>query len=118
MANFITVVVPVWGGQGFLGEGLASILRDQTADAEVIAVDDASPDHSGEVLDERAAADPRLTVVHLDRRAGPAAARRAGLDRAAGDYVWFGDGADLLVPGALVEIRARLADRPDVLRVG
>jgi CDP-glycerol glycerophosphotransferase (TagB/SpsB family) len=118
MADLISVVVPAYGVQGYLTECLDSILVDQSADAEVIAVDDASPDHSGEVLDERAAADPRLTVVHLDRHGGPAAARRAGLDRATGDYVWFVDGADHLVPGSLAAIQAELADRPDVLRVG
>ncbi|HEU4348941.1 MAG TPA: bifunctional glycosyltransferase family 2 protein/CDP-glycerol:glycerophosphate glycerophosphotransferase [Actinoplanes sp.] len=118
MADLISVVVLAYGVQGYLTECLDSILREQSVDAEVIAIDDASPDHSGAVLDERAAIDPRLTVVHLDRHAGPAAARRAGLERATGDYVWFVDGADHLVPGALAAIRAELADRPDMLRVG
>jgi CDP-glycerol glycerophosphotransferase len=117
--NFISVVVPAWRVQGYLGECLDSVLDQQTVDAEVISVDDASPDHSGEVLDERAAADPRLTVVHLPANGGPGPARNAGLERATGEYVWFVDGDDRIVPGALAAIEARLREeKPDVLVVG
>ena len=117
--NFISVVVPAWSVQGYLAESLGSILDHQTVDAEVIGVDDASPDHSGEVLDERAARDPRLTVLHLTANGGPGPARNAGLDRATGEYVWFVDGDDRIVPGALAAIEARLReDKPDVLVVG
>ena len=119
MANFITLVVPAWGVQGYLGECLDSILRDQSVDAELIGVDDASPDHSGVVLDERAATDPRLTVIHLETNAGPGPARNAGLERATGAYVWFVDGDDRLVPGALAAVEAELRSAtPDVLLVG
>jgi CDP-glycerol glycerophosphotransferase len=119
MPNLISVVVPAYGVQGYLNECLDSVLREQTVDAEVIGVDDASPDHCGAVLDERAAFDPRLTAVHLDRNAGPGPARNAGLARATGEYVWFVDGDDRIVPGALAEIEARLREStPDVLVVG
>ncbi len=119
MANFISVVVCAYGVQGYLTECLDTILRDRTIDAEVIGVDDASPDHGGVVLDERATTDPRLTVVHLDVNAGPGPARNAGLDRATGEYVWFVDGDDYLLPGAPAAVRDTLAANPvDVLVVG
>ncbi|MFB9358857.1 bifunctional glycosyltransferase/CDP-glycerol:glycerophosphate glycerophosphotransferase [Actinoplanes nipponensis] len=117
--TMISVVVPAWGVQGYLAEALESVLDQQTVDAEVIGVDDASPDHGGEVLDERAARDHRLTVVHLTANGGPGPARNAGLDRASGEYVWFVDGDDRIVPGALAAIEARLREeKPDVLVVG
>jgi CDP-glycerol glycerophosphotransferase len=85
---------------------------------EVIAVDDASPDGCGALLAERARADDRLTVIHLDRSGGPGNARNAGLARATGEYVWFVDGDDALAAGAIDAIRARLAHgRPDVLLI-
>ncbi|GAA4593304.1 CDP-glycerol glycerophosphotransferase [Actinoplanes octamycinicus] len=115
----LTVVVPVWRVQGYLSECLDSVLPPGGAGAEVIAVDDASPDHSGALLDERAAADPRLVVVHRASTGGPGAARNTGLDRATGDYVWFVDGDDRIVPGALPVIADRLAaGAPDVLVAG
>jgi CDP-glycerol glycerophosphotransferase len=117
--NFISVVVPAWDVQGYLAECLDSVGVQQTVNAEVIGVDDASPDHSGDVLDARAATDPRLTVVHLAANGGPGPARNAGLERATGEYVWFVDGDDRIVPGALAAIEARLREeKPDVLVVG
>jgi len=119
MPNFISVVVPAYGVQGYLDECLDSLLRQQDSDPEVIGVDDASADHSGALLDERAAIDPRLTVVHLPANLGPGPARNAGLERATGEYVWFVDGDDRIVPGALAALEAKLREsRPDVLVVG
>src|SRR5262249_37336553 len=85
---------------------------------EVITVDDASPDGCGPLLDARASADGRLSVIHLDRTAGPGSARNAGLAKSAGRYVWFVDGDDILPAGALAAVGARLtSDNPDVLLI-
>jgi CDP-glycerol glycerophosphotransferase len=115
----ISVVIPVYGVRRYLGDCLDSVLGDDAAGVEVIAVDDASPDGCGELLDERARADSRLTVVHLRRNGGPGNARNVGLARAGGRYVWFVDGDDLVAPGAIGLVSAKLAtDQPDVLLIG
>jgi CDP-glycerol glycerophosphotransferase len=115
----ISVIVPVYGVAEYLPACLDSILGQQAdADIEVIAVDDASPDRCGQILDERAAADPRLQVVHLDRNAGQGNARNVALRLAAGDYVWFIDADDSAAPGALAAITSALARaKPDVLLI-
>src|SRR6266542_3469936 len=114
----ISIVLPVYGVPEYLDACLDSVLGQAPPDIEVIAVDDASPDACGQILDARATADPRLRVTHLARNAGPGNARNVGLSHATGDYVWFADADDLLADGALAEITARLAlDRPDVLLV-
>jgi CDP-glycerol glycerophosphotransferase len=127
----ISVILPVYAVEEYLGACLDSILGQAPAGApgaqgapglEVIAVDDASPDRCGAMLDDRARRDPRLRVVHLSRNGGPGAARNAGLARASGDYVWFVDADDQVAPGALAAIMARLErdrepDRPDVLLI-
>ncbi|MET8146987.1 bifunctional glycosyltransferase family 2 protein/CDP-glycerol:glycerophosphate glycerophosphotransferase [Actinoplanes sp. NPDC049668] len=119
MPNLVSIVVPAWNIQGYLAECLGSLLDQQAVEVEVIGVDDASPDHGGEVLDGYAARDPRVTVLHLDVNGGPGAARNAGLERATGEYVWFVDGDDRIVPGALAAINAKLLEeKPDVLVVG
>ncbi|GIF10892.1 bifunctional glycosyltransferase/CDP-glycerol:glycerophosphate glycerophosphotransferase [Actinoplanes teichomyceticus] len=120
MSAALTVVTTAWRVQGYLTECLDSVLRHQhDTPVELVAVDDASPDHCGALIDERAAADPRVVAVHLASRRGPGGARNAGLDRATGDYVWFVDGDDRIVPAALGVIADRLrAEQPDVLVVG
>lgn len=116
--TLISFVVPAYKVQGYLRECLASILDQPFGDVEVIGVDDASPDDSGEILAEYAARDARLRPVRLAENVGLGPARNVGLDRAVGEYVWFVDGDDWLVPGCLPHVADRLRDtRPDVLIV-
>ena len=116
----ISVVVPVYRVEAYLPGCLDSLLRRWLDGFEVVAVDDASPDGCGRMLDERAREDARLRVVHLDANGGLGNARMTGLAHARGAYVWFVDGDDLVAEGALDAIVGRLtrcpADaRPDVL---
>jgi CDP-glycerol glycerophosphotransferase len=126
----ISIVLPVCGVEQFLPECLDSVLGppggpDPQGGAgppgnglEVIAVDDASPDGCGRILDGRAGQDPRLRVLHLAESVGPGPARMRGLAETTGAYVWFVDPDDLLADGALAAVTARLArDRPDVLLI-
>ncbi|MFC4148787.1 bifunctional glycosyltransferase family 2 protein/CDP-glycerol:glycerophosphate glycerophosphotransferase [Micromonospora mangrovi] len=116
--TLISFVVPAFRVQGYLRECLDSILGQPFGDLEVVGVDDASPDGSGEILAEYAARDPRVRPVRLDENVGLGPARNVGLDRAVGEYVWFVDGDDWLVPGCLPHVADRLvATRPDVLIV-
>ena len=119
MQPTISVILPVYRVEEYLGACLDSILgQAPRGGLEVIAVDDASPDGCGAILDARAGQDPRLRVVHLSENAGPGHARNMGLGRAAGDYVWFVDADDELAEGALAAVAERLdRDRPDVLLI-
>jgi CDP-glycerol glycerophosphotransferase len=115
----ITVIVPVYGVAGYLPSCLDSILAQPgSEDIEVIAVDDASPDGCGKILDDRAAADTRLKVLHLDRNGGQGNARNLALQQAVGDYVWFVDADDVVADGAFLAInKALAAAKPDVLLI-
>lgn len=120
----ISVVVPVYEVAGYLPACLDSLLGAGSDDPgtddleiEVIAVDDASPDNCGQILDERAARDPRLQVIHLDRNGGQGNARNLGLSLARGDFVWFVDADDCAADGALAAIAAALTAKPDVLLI-
>ncbi|MER8060535.1 MULTISPECIES: CDP-glycerol glycerophosphotransferase family protein [unclassified Streptomyces] len=112
-----SVIVPCYRVQAYLGECLDSVLAQSYRDLEVIAVDDRSPDDSGAILDEYAARDPRVKVLHLPENVGLGRARNAGMPHATGDYLFFLDSDDTLTPGALAAIADRLAESgdPDVL---
>jgi CDP-glycerol glycerophosphotransferase len=120
-APLISVVLPVGNVADFLPACLDSVFGEPGqpgGDLEVIAVDDASSDGCGHILDTRAGRDPRLRVIHLTESAGPGPARMRGLAEAAGTYVWFVDPDDLLAGGALAAVTGRLAScRPDVLLI-
>ena len=71
-------------------------------DWEAICVDDGSTDGSGAILDEYAARDKRLRVIH-QANAGVSAARNTGISNAAGEYIAYLDGDDAYDSGWLAE---------------
>jgi dolichol-phosphate mannosyltransferase len=71
------VCIPTYDEVDNLTEVLGR-LRAAAPDLDVLVVDDASPDGTGELADELAAADAHLHVLHRDRKAGLGAAYRAG----------------------------------------
>ncbi|MEV0454692.1 bifunctional glycosyltransferase/CDP-glycerol:glycerophosphate glycerophosphotransferase [Catellatospora methionotrophica] len=116
--TLLSIVLPAYKVQGYLRECLDSILDQDFGDVELIAVDDRSPDHCGEIFDEYAARDSRVKVLHLAQNVGLGEARNAGLAEARGEYVWFVDTDDTLTPGALETVARALREQsPDVLIV-
>ncbi|HEY4851528.1 MAG TPA: glycosyltransferase [Streptosporangiaceae bacterium] len=114
----ISVLLPVSGVEEYLSDCLDSVLGQPVAGVEVIAVDDASPDRCGEILDARAREDTRLRVIHLTESVGPGPARNLGLAQATGEYVWFVDPDDLLTTGSMEAVGQALArTRADVLLI-
>jgi glycosyltransferase involved in cell wall biosynthesis len=118
----LSVVVPVYAVEGYLYQCLESIRAGlsaaESAAVEVIAVDDASPDSCGDMLDGYAVRHGDLGVVHLSRNSGLGQARNAGLAQARGEYVWFVDSDDWLPPGSVSAVLAALErDKPDVLLI-
>ncbi|MGV9244872.1 bifunctional glycosyltransferase/CDP-glycerol:glycerophosphate glycerophosphotransferase [Streptomyces sp. NPDC003710] len=113
----LSLVVPAYKVQGYLSECLESVLGQDYADFEIVAVDDCSPDGSGAILDEYATRDDRIRVIHLTENVGLGRARNIALENVRGDYVLFLDSDDTLAPGALSAIAGRLeaAGDPEVL---
>ena len=70
-----------------------SIINQTYRNIEIICIDDGSTDESGEILDEYAATDNRISEAHTNN-SGVASARNTGLSLASGEYLLFVDGDD------------------------
>jgi hypothetical protein len=108
----VSVIVPVHDCRSTMERTFRSVF-DQTMPAErieIIAVDDGSTDGSGEELDRLATGRHGFTVVHQPPSGGPGRPRNVGIERAAGEYVFFLDADDYLGPEALERCCA-MADR-------
>lgn len=102
----VSVVVPCYNYGHFLPECVASVLSQTDVDVEVVVVDDASPDGSGEVADGLARQEDRVRVVRHDTNRGHIATYNDGLRQVSGDYVVLLSADDLLPPGSLARATA------------
>jgi hypothetical protein len=99
-------VIPAWNAARTLGAALDAAI-DGAGGEHVLLVDDASEDGSVEVARARG-----VRVLRLERRAGPAAARNAGVEAVAGDVVLFLDADCVAHPDAVERVRAAFAADP------
>lgn len=99
-----SVVIPVYNVEQFLAECVDSVLNQTMQDFEIILVDDGATDSSGAICDDYGHRDPRIRVIHQKNR-GLSAARNTGLDAASGEYVYFLDSDDYIVPDALEKLQ-------------
>lgn len=95
----VTSIVPMFNVEQYLVKCLESIVEQTWRPLEIIAVDDGSPDHSGEMADGMALLYGELIVVHENNK-WLGGARNTGIDIARGEYIGFVDGDDYLVPDA------------------
>jgi dolichol-phosphate mannosyltransferase len=116
-AGPVLVVIPTYNERENLGPVLTR-LHAAVPDADVLVVDDASPDGTGELADEMASADGRVRVLHRGEKAGLGAAYLAGFAEAlAGRYqvVVEMDADGSHAPEDLPALLAALADADLVL---
>jgi glycosyltransferase involved in cell wall biosynthesis len=99
----VSVVIPCFRCGGTIGRAVAAALAQTAPPLEVIVVDDASADGTGQVLEtlSRSHGVERLRIISLARNAGASAARNAGWDAARGEFIAFLDADDTWHPRKL-----------------
>ncbi|MBK8909688.1 MAG: glycosyltransferase [Rhodospirillales bacterium] len=102
----VSIIIPCWNAEAFVGEAIDSALAQTYRNAEVIVIDDGSTDGSLEVIKSYG---DRIRWETGPNRGAPAA-RNRGLALAAGAYVLFLDADDLLLPPAIQALFAALIE--------
>lgn len=98
-----TIIIPVYNVISYIVECIDSVLAQNIDSWECIAVDDGSTDGSEKILDEYAAKDKRIRIVHKIN-GGVSSARNIALDIARGEWIVYLDADDMLAPCALAEL--------------
>lgn len=96
----VSVIIPVYNVEKYIGRCLDSLLSQTFADFEVICVDDGSLDASGKICEEYAGRDSRIKVHHIENN-GVSNARNYALSKAEGQWYAFVDADDWVEPDYL-----------------
>ncbi len=110
----ISVIMPLYNAERFVGESIESVLTQTFRDFELIVVDDCSTDGSYAVAEEYARRDARIRLLRNERNRGAAETRNRGLDAARGEYIAFMDADDLIVPERFTLQIELLERRPEI----
>ena len=90
----ISVIVPIYHSEKYIDRCFKSLLNQTYKNLEIIIVNDASPDKSGEMCDQYAKQHHHIKVIHHSTNKGSCVARNVGLDHANGEYIGFVDPDD------------------------
>lgn len=113
----VSVVLPVWNGERFLGEAVESVLSQTLDSIELLLVDDGSTDATPEIARDFARRDERVGIIRLSR-SGIARALNAGIARARGRYVARMDADDVADPSRLQKQTEFLDANSECVAVG
>lgn len=111
----LSIVIPVYNTQMYLDRCIKSILLQDGSSYEIVLVDDGSADGSSELCDAYGKEYKNVKVAH-QANAGVSSARNRGLALASGEYIWFCDSDDRLLPNALkIVLKTIAVSIPDMI---
>lgn len=90
----ISVILPVWNVEQWIGECIGSLKRQKLKGLEFIFVDDCGSDDSMAVVESWASEDERVRIIRNEKNMGAGPSRNAGIELARGEYLSFIDPDD------------------------
>lgn len=105
-----SVIIATYNYAHFLSRVLASVFAQTYTRYEVLVIDDGSTDNTSAVLKPYL---NRIVYLHQENQ-GQGAAHNRGINRATGEYYFFLDADDELLPDALAHFESALIENPDI----
>lgn len=106
----LSVIIPFYHVEAYLGECLARAAALPAADCELLLIDDCGSDGSAAIAHTFAGTHENARVIRRHCNGGLSAARNTGLAQAQGEYVYFLDSDDVPEPEALYAMVCRARD--------
>ncbi|MGL5066387.1 MAG: glycosyltransferase family 2 protein [Sarcina sp.] len=103
MTEKISIVVPVYNNESYVGETLKSILNQSYKNIEVIVINDGSKDGTSKIVSELAKVDSRIKFIEK-KNEGVAKTRNLGIKESTGSYIMFVDGDDYILEDTCLEL--------------
>lgn len=116
----ISIVIPVYKIEKYVCDCLESVKAQSYTNFECLIIDDCGNDKSIPLVRELIKSwehDKRFKIIHRAKNGGLSAARNTGIDHSSGDFIYFLDGDDKIMPQALDAIVSIVRKYPEVQMV-
>jgi glycosyltransferase involved in cell wall biosynthesis len=97
----ISVVMPAYNSERYIGEAIESILNQTFTDFEFIIINDGSMDDTAKIVLQYANKDKRIKFINNKDNRGIVSVLNQGLDLAKGEYIARMDSDDISLPTRL-----------------
>lgn len=114
----VSVIMPAYNVEKYIGEAIKSILNQTFTDFELIIINDGSTDDTASIIKQYAKKDKRIKFVNNKDNRGFIARLNDCLDIATGEYVAKMDSDDISLPSRLEKQVEFLDNNPDYGMVG
>ncbi|HEY6529396.1 MAG TPA: glycosyltransferase family 2 protein [Cellvibrionaceae bacterium] len=113
---WLSILIPVYNVESYIEQCLFSFAKQLDRSIEVILLDDCSTDQSIIIAKKIISSHPQIRIIAHDKNAGLSAARNSLLKHAQGDYIWFLDSDDFLMPQAIGRLKTIVNTKnPDLI---
>lgn len=114
----VSVIMPVYNGEMYLANAIASILTQTETDFEFLIIDDHSSDTSFKILSHFAKKDRRIRLFQNKQNCGLAKSLNTLIPNTRGKYVARMDGDDISLPNRFATQISYLEKHPDIVACG
>ena len=101
---YFSIIIPMYNSEKYIKICVDSILNQTFKDFEIIIVDDVSTDDSYKICSELYGDNEKIILLCQEKNQGPGMARNRGMKIARGEYIFFVDSDDAIVPDALEKL--------------
>jgi len=113
----VSVVMPVYNSERYIGESIDSILNQTYDDFEFIIIDDSSTDSTKNIVEEYMSRDDRIKLINLENK-GLVASLNEGVKHAKGEFIARMDSDDISFPNRLERQISYLQNNQDIVALG
>ena len=102
--DLLSIIIITWNSEAYIEECINSVIEDAENTKipyEIIVVDNGSVDRTQQILEELASKHRFINCVKLDRNTGTTFSRNLAIKKSKGDYLFFLDSDEVVLPGAI-----------------
>jgi len=113
--KLVTVVIPAYNAENTIKLTIESALTQSHTDVDIVVVDDASTDSTGELIAREFNSHPKVTIITCKVNAGVCRARNSGIRYARSDLILCLDADDILHPNAISVLLNSIIEQQNIV---
>lgn len=112
----VTIVIPIYNVEKYIHQCLKSVMEQTYKNLEILCIDDNGEDASIDVVCSLCSSDARIKIIKHDKNLGLGPARNTGINAATGEFVYFLDSDDWIMPNTIEKlVEKALLMRSDIV---